>query len=321
MNNETQANNHPDWNNIVGFIDDPGATEFKDIELHLASCVDCRTKASELAQLQLELSSADFIQQQTLIDIVQSKSNNLTTLSEQEIEDYVDGNDDEQQQQHVKTLLHEEPTALKAALHYASHQSAMMRELPELENMLSVSKSINTPQVNKVSITSLIKRFLTQPIPAWIMLPASGFASVLLFLILNSQFQTNDSGVKIASYQDNAVLQFSTKNQQPGIGFFSNARKKTIAFENVVVSINDKAALHIHWPAINAALSYTIIIKKIDFNQTVVIAEQTVSTNNVIFDDIPLFNNRRYQWVLTGDTSDSESFYASGGFVSPIIDK
>ncbi len=317
MNNDTQLNSHPEWENILGFVDNPDASEYQEIVLHLASCSDCRIKASEISQLQTTLKSSEFIQQHTVLGLAQSKSKGVTTaLSDGDIEDYVDDKLHGKQQQNIAKLLQDEPQALKAALHYASHQSAMKRQIPKSETNTLVSKVKATQQNNTFNLFSSIKKLFIQPTPAWLMLPVTGFASVLLLLMFNVQFQTDNNKVKIASYQDNAVIQFSAKNNQPGIGFFSNARKKTIAFDKVSIIFNDNASLNITWPKIKNALSYFIIIKKIDNKQTVVIAEKKLSSNSVTFKDIALLNNRRYQWILTGETSDNESFYATGGFVS-----
>jgi len=312
MTNELHADNHPEMVNLIGFIDDPDASEFRDIELHLASCADCRQKLSDLSQLQINLKSNDFVRQHAALTSKETKSVNVTTaLNNGDIENYVDQKLSSERLQDIAKLLNDEPHSLKAALHYASHQSAMNREISESNSKVSDSS-------NKFKFLSIIKKYFTQATPAWVMVPATGFATVLMLMVINLQFQIeqNQDSNKIASYQDNAVIQFSARNTQPGIGFFSNARKNTKPFDNVTVSISGDGTLEIYWPPVENSLSYSILIKKIENEKTTAIAQQLLSVNRVKFKNIQLEKNRRYQWILTGKTVDNNSFYATGGFIS-----
>jgi hypothetical protein len=301
---------HPDTENIIAFIDNPDSQEYKDLELHLASCSDCRQQATRLSTLQKDIQSADFMQHLVKQEVKQKKSNELeTAVVDGKIESYINGSLNKNEQQDIDTLIKNDPKALKAALHYASHQSAMQRELPEAEIII-------TKKTTKIDLLGLLKKYFTLPTPAWVMVPATGLATVMIVFLINIQISEQDNAMKIASYQDNAVIQFSGENTQPGIGFFSNAFKKIKIFNNVDIELVNNSTLKFKWPAVENAISYSVRLQKIDKGQNVIIGEKTSATNRIEFNNIKLDSHRRYKWTLTGKTTKNETFYTTGGFVS-----
>lgn len=303
---------HPDTETIIDFLDNPDSPDFQDLELHLTACSDCRKQLSRLSLLQKEIQSPEFIQQQLLHSLKTPKPPVLeNALAEGKIESYLEQQLDKDEQQHIAQLLKDQPQALKAALHYASHQSAMTRELSE--PVASKAK-----QTTRLDFIGLIKKFFTVPTPAWVMVPATGFASVLIVFLfsMNTLLLKQDNTVAIASYQDNAVIQYSSKNTQPGIGFFSNAFKQVKPFKNITIEMLDTSTLKFSWPKIENASSYSMRLQKIDNGQNIIIGEQSASSNVIEFKNIKLETHRRYQWILTGETTTNQTFYSSGGFVS-----
>ncbi len=304
---------HPNSEDIAAFLEEPDSLEYNELELHLASCSGCRSQLNRLSQLQKDIQSSNFIQQQLMQGLTAKKSSDLeSALSDEKIENYVDQNLAENEYQHIDNLIKNDPQALKAALHYASHQSAMQRELVE-----PISKI--TKHTNYFDLVSLFKKYFTMQFPAWLMVPVTGIASVVLVLALNTQMTpqlaNQDPTTKIATYQDNAVIQYSGKNSLPGIGFFSNAFTKVKPFTNVKIEMVDKSTLKFDWPKIENAVSYSMTLQKIDKGQNVIVAELTGTNNTVKFNNFKLEKHLRYQWVLTGKTTTNETFYSSGGFV------
>ncbi len=303
---------HPELVAIMAFIDAPDA-ENEALELHLASCAACRHKTAELSQLQSNLNSAGFIREH-VTQALKNKHQASAVFDEQQLEYYLNHDADSHQREDFNKQLQNDPQSLKAALHFASHQSAMNRELTAGDSKNN-NQTTKAPS-KKTTLSSMIKKYLTLPTPVWLMIPASGFASVLVFIALTTQLTTTENNMTIASYQDNAVLEYRNKTAQPGIGFFSNAGKKIVNFENVIISMSDNSTLKLSWPKINAASSYTVRLNKITATGSMPLAQKTVNTNTINFDNIKLDKQRRYQWILSGATSDNERFYATGGFVS-----
>ncbi|MFV2060800.1 MAG: hypothetical protein ACC653_08945 [Gammaproteobacteria bacterium] len=300
---------HPSTENIIAFLEAPDSLDYNDLELHLASCSGCRLQVNRLSQLQKDLLSPDFVQQQLLQGITSKKSTEFeTALSEGKIENYVDNKLDKNEYQNIDELVKNDPQALKAALHYASHKSAMQRELAE--PAIDVAK-----RTNYFDLVALFKKYFTMTIPAWVMIPATGFASIVLVIFMNSQLVNQQDAIKIASYQDNAVIQYSGKNTPPGIGFFSNAFTKVKPFNNVKIEVVGESTLKLNWPKIENAVSYSIRVQKIDKGQNIIVGELTGPNTTVEFKDIKLDKQVRYQWILTGKTTANETFYSSGGFV------
>ncbi|VAW92053.1 hypothetical protein MNBD_GAMMA22-2323 [hydrothermal vent metagenome] len=305
---------HPELVTIMGFIDDPDTMEFENLGLHLATCNACRNKAAELTELQSNLKSSDFIHQHIRYELTENKQK-IPQIDEQQLEQYLNGNTDSSQRREITEQLQNDVPSLKAALHFVSHQSAMQRKLTVNESKIYTETQNTKSRHKSLKFSAIIKKYFTLSLPAWLLIPASGFASVLLLMVVNVQFQTVDQHINIASYQDNAVLEYRKKAAQPGIGFFSNARKKTVNFKNITITMGDNNTLMLNWPTIKQVSSYTIRLNKVTAAGSVLLKEKTVKNNSVNFRNIKLDKQRRYQWILTGETSTNEIFYATGGFV------
>jgi len=113
---------HPTTEILTDFIESPTASEFNDIRNHLINCKECRFEANRLAQFKASL----------IIEIPHFRNNQLDMDLElqqiyqnADIEAYVDGALTDANEQKINTLLQNDKSALKAALHYATHEAAM----------------------------------------------------------------------------------------------------------------------------------------------------------------------------------------------------
>ncbi|MFV1984141.1 MAG: hypothetical protein ACC657_11425 [Thiohalomonadales bacterium] len=305
-----KTDTHPETVDIIAFLENPESSEFTDLELHLATCSDCRKQINTLTELQSNIQSPEFLQQ--LMQQEKNISPELkATFSEQKIEQYVDQNLSEKEFLNIDNLVKENPQALKTALHYASHQSAMQRELTESS---SNNKAITSTR--HFSIYHLLKKYLTFSTPAWLMVPVTAFASVVVIFIMSSQFIKQDNTMIIASYQDNAIIQFRSGKIQPGIGFFRNTSKKIKPFSNMKIELLNNSNLVFTWPKVENATSYLMRLQTIKQDRIIILDEVTSLNNRTEFKNLKLENNQRYQWILTGKTTANEIFSTSGGFVS-----
>lgn len=304
-------NDHPEIESLKSYLNNSAATEFNDLRLHLAQCSQCRTEVEGLIGLQ------------KITELSASNSSDNDVLSEQQhqlITDYIDGRLSEAEFQQQKEFLQSNPAAMKAALHYASHKSAMDRSISEsLKKSTQVSSS---DQLNSSLWVGLLIKFKSKAkslanlqTPVWLTVPVAATLVALLTINLFNQPITEQPLVSIARYQDNAIIQFRSKEQIPGIGFFAKSTQLSKSYAGVSVSIAEDKYFKLQWPSVPDAIKYNIRLQMFDQGNKIVMGEVATEKNSAVItvdiDDI----SHRYEWVLSGETSDARVFFANGGFV------
>lgn len=288
---------------------------YREVLDHLATCEECRNQVSMISELQ-----------ERWPDIEQHSE--LSDDQHQLICDYVDGSLPSEEAKQVKSLIGSQPDALKAALHYQSHSDQMQQAL---------AASDDAGEDNKPSIidsgsmhTSLINRLnqffsFRSPMVYTMALTASLIAAVMILL----QHPTiQQDRIMIASYQDNPTIQFTEQNKLPGIGFFSQAGNDSRPFEDITIELIADNMIKISWPEVAGATLYKLRIQVFNQGKKTVLIENSTQANHTSFQLGPekpdsagdSSHNRRYEWVLYGNTQDDRTFYASGGFVISKVD-
>jgi len=201
-------------------------------------------------------------------------------------------------------------------LHYASHSSAMKREL-KVENVVADSRDLKIKQV--VTFFGGMMRWFKQVVngfnpSSWLAIPVTAVATALVVVNLVPLLVAPGNSV-VASYQDNPIVQFRDKNQLPGIGFFNKSANIIKPYNNVQVTIMDTNSINLQWSKIEEAISYTLRLQLIDNGQKVIVAEQSTTDTSLTFSGVDTKVNHRYEWVLSGKTRTEQTFYTSGGFV------
>lgn len=307
---------HPNIESITAYLASPHAEEFKQLSLHLAACGECRSQVGALSTLRDNFADMN-------VELYGQATEGGTELAEvleqQLIEHYVDDQLQGEEKQRIAALLQKDPQALKAALHYASHSSSMQRELPEF-NKVTITDQTKADQTGlrqgqnrsgKPALTSRLKDWFYMQTRVWITVPITAAAAATLAILLIPA-----SGVlTIASYQDNPVIQFEQKNQLPGIGFFSAARKTVEPFGKVKIELLGKGAIALSWVAVEGAESYTVRLQMFANGQKISVGENTTTATRIEFEGMKFEFDHRYEWVLSGKTADAKTFHTSGGFV------
>jgi hypothetical protein len=287
---------HPQLDILKNYLNNTAADEFSDLRLHLAQCADCRNLVDSLSSLK------SFTAQQS--------ADELSELQHQQIIDYVDGNLHGAQADILKSLLNSDPAAMKAALHYASHKSAMQRSIETAE-----SGSIIHRDKSIAFIYNKLKSLLAFQAPVWVSVPATAAVVALLSVNLFNAAQYDKTDYNLVSYQDNPVILFRTKKSLPGIGFFNQSGSSSSHYNGLQVSVSDSNHFTFRWPAIEEAAIYKLRLQMYEHGNKVVIANITTDkTFATISPDLASINHR-YEWVLSGETTDSRTFMAKGGFV------
>lgn len=302
---------HPELEQLENYLHNIDSTEFSGLRLHLAQCAQCRALAEGLMGLQVMPQKPMSQQQDDL----------LTDVEHQLIFDYVDGRLSGAEHQQQKDFIHSNPSALKASLHYASHKSAMDKAglEPELESSSVTSMNVHVRSSHMWSgLQKKLKALLTFSTPVWITVPVMAAFVAILSVNLFDISAPGQANYTIASYQDNAIIQFRPKDHLPGIGFFAKSAQFSEVYDTLEVTVSDNGRFTIQWPPVVGAIKYTLRLQMFDQGNKVVLGQVTTEKTSAIItteqDDI----FHRYEWVLSGETSDNRVFLATGGFV---IDK
>jgi len=288
-----------------GFMD---SSQYHDVLDHLATCNECRDQASVMTLLHQD---SQIINQPSSLDEKQ----------QQLICDYLDGHLSAGDEQKAKDLINTQPDAMRSALHYQSH-------IEEMNQQVSVEeKSVKSASVSSLSWIGQLFNFQS-PMLYTITATAALFIAVLSMTQI-IEFDQNQT--MIASYQDNPTLQFTDTNSLPGIGFFTQSTNTSIPFDDIKIELLEQNVIKMSWPEIKGAEQYKIRIQVFNKGNKTLLKEQETETNHTTFQltPKPIENqqqlsdneeNKRYEWVLYGNTIDKRMFYASGGFVVATVE-
>lgn len=298
---------HPEPEQLNNYLSNSASAEFSDLRLHLAQCSHCRAVTEALTGLQN-------ISQQALSE--PAEEDELTDHDHQKIADYIEGQLSETEHQQQKEFIQSKPAALKAALHYASHRSAMDKAISPAERDSAAASSFHAGSRHLWSGLGIkLKQLVTFQAPVWLSVPVTAALVAVLTVKLLDISIPEQAGYKMASYQDNAIIQFRPKDHLPGIGFFAKSAQISEVYDNLKVSVSEDARFTLQWPAVSGAIKYTLRLQMFHQGNKKLLGEVTTEkTSGVISTDLDDIYHR-YEWVLSGETGDNRVFLANGGFV------
>lgn len=298
-------NDHPELATLKSYLNNSAAAEFGGLRLHLAQCPECRAQLEGLMMVQQisQLSSSDI-----------SEMDALTEQQHQQITDYIDGRLSNAEHQQQQAFIHSNPSAMKAALHYASHKSAMDKAALKSEAAPAENPVMGNNRLQP-NVLQKLKELLSFQAPLWLTLPATAALVALISFNLFDQPAPEQSLYTIASYQDNAVIQFRSKDHLPGIGFFAKSAQLSEAYDRLKISVSEDKHFVMQWPPVPGAIKYTLRLQMFDYGNKIIIGEVTTEKNSAVISAQHENIYHRYEWVLSGETSDNRVFLANGGFV------
>jgi len=299
---------HPAKEALLAYIEAPEAQESAAIGRHLISCRSCRQAIQQLSSVVTQL-------EHNLHYYPQAKS----SLADEDIADWVEGKLSAGETQRLDALIHNEPAALKAALHYANHSLKMQRELTWHESSQASQSSTGTAPNRLPRNISLWQRFVQWRPPVWMTVPVTMTATACLVLVVvfsQSMFVPSvEPQLSIISYQDTPVIQFTRAAPRPGIGFFSQgSQQKRQPFDDMMIRADPQQGLHLQWTPVNNAKNYNIQLYLIEGDQRLPIGKGYSENASMVISDFQAIAGRRYAWELTGSTVDHLKFKANGGF-------
>ncbi len=294
---------HPSTALLADYIDTPESTDFNVLRQHLSQCTECRNLTMKLTKLNHNI------------------THYLPRFLEPELK---------------PGLELDNQNELKSALHAATHSAAMHRHLnstvykevtphidqahPQNHIKNSAAKTTKPNKPPRKGLIEKITDFLTLAPPVWISIPVT---ATFVFTLTLMFFPASDkrADITLVAYQDNPLVVFDIVGQvvPPGIGFFNdfykNANQKQEPFNSISVALKKDDSLHMKWSPITNASSYIINLYLIDGADKKLIGELKVKTEEAVFLDSGLQSGRRYEWLITGKTTDNFSFETKGGFI------
>jgi len=288
------VNDHPNLDLLKNYLNNSKAAEFNSLRLHLAQCSQCRTLVDGLTGLKSICQ--------------QPKNDTLNEQQHQQISDYIHHRLDTVEAQQIKELINSDTSAMKAALHYASHKSSV-------ERTMDLNKASSTSSMQAALIFNKLKSLLSFKSPIWISVPVTiAFIALLSFNLFNLS-PPEQPPYTIANYQDNPIIQFRSKESLPGIGFFKQSDQLSKNYNGLQVSVSDDNHLTLRWPPVSNATKYTLHLHIFEKGNKIVLADITTKNSfaNISLNLQTIFH--RYEWELSGETHDDRVFIANGGFV------
>lgn len=321
---------HPTTEFLTDFIDSPAAREFGQVRNHLINCKKCRFEANRLAQFKANLiDEIPYFRNDKLdLDLELQQPYRNT-----DIEAYVDGTLSDAEHDKIGQLVLNNKSALKSALHYATHDAAMTATLASQPDLVSkpsqvtptpgsqekeaVDASDSGQASNRIGIRDSIRQLFEWRPSGWLSIPVTAVAVFALSVLLLPQLQySNNQHLTLTSYQDSQLTHFKqAKTPSPGMGFFGNTSQSREAYDNISIRYTQDS-LRINWPAIQDAQGYTFSLFENKNNQKILLTTKSTKERNVIIGKIKLQPAQLYSWELKGETTDQAVFSVSGGFVT-----
>lgn len=309
---------HPDTGVFKAYLQNSESPDYATVRLHLARCPACRDEVDSLSSL---------TNNYMYLDDASDVNETLRDEDHQLISEYVDGNLKASERLKVEALINDNKYAMKSALHYANHSSAMARGLSThtQDHRQTIAANVQHHTATRLSrVLSYLTQWLDVRAPVWAAVPATAFAvAVVIFSIQSYDSQPvpdANGNIVITGYQDNPVMQFRSTDTLPGIGFFSKADNYSSEYSDVQISVLDNgdstaSKLKLQWPEVKNAAQYSMRLQVFNQGQKIPLGEISTETATVIFDLEKISPNNRYEWILTGRTRDKKTFYSTGGFV------
>jgi len=284
---------HPELERLIGYVESPRGKSDRSIALHLACCKECRVHVSNLMQLQQQVKA--------MAGANTSSSENV--LSEEDEKAIVGNHLDSEQIRRLK----KNKQRLKAALYLSSQINAM--------ESAEASTPTRPTQANRnsVNFTTWWQK-ISAMMPQWEY--AALAASLTLAVIFGINLMQRDTQTNIVAYSDNPVVVFKqVKRNTPGIGFFSDAVNVSKPYNGVSVRPRGDKNWLLEWPKIDGAENYLLQLYRVTNGKHELLFEKRTMNTNLLISDLAIVGHTRYEWKLSGNTSNQRRFNANGGFV------
>lgn len=297
---EHMKNNHLENEQILAYLKAANSSEHSQTRLHLAVCETCRQQTDLTARLRDQghcLETAVPVESQI----------------ESRVESLISGELSPEAAEALRAELKQDPATLRSALHYATHGATYSASQSSSRVGNPDTAASTAPRWNPLSI---LKEWLNWQAPLWQIVPAASVVVAIVAVMLNPALQNLSSGEnRIVAFQDNPTIQMTSNESQPGIGFFAQNEGLSLPFSGMEISLEDGDKLGFSWPEVDDVQNYRLKLQVFRDGVSEVLARVSTTDNMAQIDLTAPISQHRFEWVLSGETSDNRSFQTKGGFV------
>jgi hypothetical protein len=296
------SENHPDEVQLAAYLEAPQLNEFKEVRRHLIGCPACRKEVTALQTMVRGLQNA------SMATVENPPGDHPDEVS---IADYVEKRLSDERRAEIKQHIFGCSDCMKATLHYAI-ESAEGEGSTKAAPVPVRSVLLKTPE-KEAGPTEKSHGIFSWRMPVWLGVPATALATLLLVILLSPR--SEKEALQVVAYQDKPEVVFTApKGDVPGIGFFGGAREKSEPFEGLNVRPEDDQHLRLKWPEIKTARLYEVrLYSSNGEGRTLVGQASTTGGTEVLLQVSGMMPGRRYEWELSGTTTNNNNFIARGG--------
>lgn len=287
---------HPDHVLLNAYAHQPDADDFRQVSLHLLRCKECRDQVNLSNQIKTGFTSLH--------------SEPCSDEQQRTVDDFLYNENSDQHQQQLKQQIRSDPQMLKSVLFSLSHRA-------QQKESLTVSQPLKSHKPSRNWI-GMINEWLQLQSSTWATMSITAVVTLALTIFMLQQHSFDPdagAGIRIASYQDNNVIRFFPREQLPGIGFFSGAKHSSLPFQNIRISTNEKQMLELSWEPVKSASAYELNLFRFTKGEKKLL-ETFKTTDILIHYQLGIEDySQRFEWVLSGNTTDDKNFITTGGFI------
>lgn len=287
---------HPEYEVLRAYQQEPEAERFIDVSLHLARCADCRQQVEQSQKLR------------SIYPHVQTVT--LSEQQQQQVDGYIYETLSASDYAATKKQIRNNPVMLKSALHGLS----MTQQVQQQRQTKTEPERVHAER----SFISTLVQWFDWPAPAWTGFAVATLVAVTATTLLVSQNVLNGGSNKpihVATYQDSQNMRFIPQQTVPGIGFFSMADNYTKPYDMIALNLTEENQLLLQWKPVDHATRYDIALYRHHEGEKQLVKKITTTQTSASIDVGVKSYNQRFDWVLSGSTSRQETFLTSGGFV------
>lgn len=289
-------NQHPDHALLNAYAHQPDADESRQVSLHLLGCKECRDQVNLSNRLKSDFASFP--------------SERCSDDQQRVVDDFLYNENSGQQQQRLKQQIHNDPQMLKSAL-FSLSQRVQQKEA------INISQPVKSHRPSRNWIGMIYEWFHLQS-SAWatVSITAAVTLALTVFILQQHSLDPNaGESLSIASYQDNNVIRFFPRDQLPGIGFFNGVMQSSQPFQNMQISSEQNQMLELSWEAVKSASAYELSLFRFSKGEKKLLETFKTADTQIQFQLGADDYKQRFEWVLSGHTTDDKTFVTSGGFV------
>lgn len=306
---------HPFDADLAEYLEHPTDETGAHIRLHLASCPMCRRSADALDTLQSTLTAL----RDTSLPLRGSGH-----LTDPIIADYILAGENNTVRQTWQRHVSECGPCREAVLLARARERKQQRANPIRDAAKSVAA---VPIAEEAApITSAFAAPPTKPAamltpPRWRRyagIPLASAAGFLLAVALLPRLPAlfpSPGHHQLAIYRDDPGLHFSDEEQPQGLGFFTGATVRSEPYAGVHFDAKRNGDVTAQWSPVAKATEYRFRIFGLNDSTPVAVFDVRTGGTSVAVPSAALQPGKRYEWQVSGTTTEGTHFSTSGGFV------